>query len=262
MAKEKTSIVRNYGLIGKPLEHSFSPDFFARKFAREGIHNALYSLFPLDSISDFPQLLLNTPHVCGLNVTIPYKETIIPFLSYISPEAKAASAVNTIRIKKEMDGSFFLEGFNTDIPAFSQVLLPHLHAFHHTALIFGTGGAAKAVAFALSKLGMDYYFVSRKPSDPKRKIVSYSDLKKEHIASIKLLINTTPVGQFPNVEDSLPIDFSAISDLHILFDLIYNPPISVFLQKGLLAGATTINGLEMLELQAEAAWNIWNQKDH
>lgn len=249
--------MREFGLIGKPLGHSFSPKYFAQKFKSEGIMDAVYNAFPLDSIQELPDLIANHPNLCGLNVTIPYKSEVISFLDELSPEAAESGAVNTIKFIRK-DSKLILKGFNTDIPAFSSVLAPHLSAYHHTALILGSGGASKAVAYALNKMGIDYYFVTRSKTDLEKKLIHYTDLKPEHIKSIKLIVNTSPVGQFPNVDEAPNIDYNQIDHLHILFDLIYNPAATKFLTFGEEVGATTINGYKMLELQAEAAWKIWN----
>lgn len=248
--------MKRYGLIGFPLGHSFSPKFFEEKFKKENIIDSVYELFPLENIEDFPLLIEKYPDLCGLNITIPYKSEIFSFLDSISPEALDAGAVNTIKFVREHN-QVKLHGFNTDIPAFSAVLAPQLTTYHHTALIFGTGGAAKAVAYALRKMGIDYYFISRTVSDRNAKILRYDELKPEHIKSIKLLINTTPLGQMPDPNHCVPIDYDEIDHLHILFDLIYNPAQTLFLKKGFENGATTLNGQKMLELQAEAAWKIW-----
>lgn len=249
--------MKTYGLIGKTLGHSFSPKYFAKKFENEGIVDSVYNAFPLDNINEFPALLSKFPHLRGLNVTIPYKTEIIPFLDELSSEAEQAGAVNTIQFKQE-GNKLILKGFNTDITAFSAVLLPHINSLHHRALILGTGGASKAVAFSLKKMGIEYTFVSRNKTNLEKNIISYSDLKSEHIKSVKLIINTSPVGQFPHINEAPLIDYSQLNYLHVLFDLIYNPPLTKFLEYGDECGATIINGQKMLELQAEAAWKIWN----
>ncbi|MBL0910952.1 MAG: shikimate dehydrogenase [Bacteroidia bacterium] len=252
--------MRRFGLIGYPLGHSFSPAYFAAKFSREGIQDAVYEAFPLEQISDFPALLQQYPDIAGLNVTIPWKEAVIPYLDELSAEAREAGAVNTIAFEYR-DGKRILTGYNTDIAGFSQTLAPHIDSYHHTALIFGTGGAAKAVAYVLRKMGIDHYFISRGEEDRPNRILPYSYLKPEHIRSIKLLINTTPLGQYPDVDNCVPIAYEMLDHMHVLYDLVYNPEMTLFLQKGQEAGATVINGSAMLKAQAEAAWKIWNRHE-
>jgi len=252
--------MRRFGLIGYPLGHSFSPAYFAAKFSREGIPDAVYEAFPLERTADFPALLEKYPDMAGLNVTIPHKEAIIPYLDGLSAEAGEAGAVNTIAFEQR-EGKRVLTGYNTDIVGFSQTLAPHIDSYHHTALIFGTGGAAKAVAYVLRKMGIDYYFISRGEEDRPGRILPYSSLKPEHIRSVKLLINTTPLGQYPDVDSCVPIAYEMIGHMHVLYDLVYNPEMSLFLQKGQEAGATVINGAAMLKAQAEASWKIWNRHE-
>lgn len=249
--------MKRYGLIGYPLGHSFSPAYFAEKFRREALSDVIYEAFPLEQISGFKVLTETHTDLAGLNVTIPYKKAIIPYLHELSAEAEAAAAVNTIRFMRN-GNTLRLKGYNTDITGFSQTIAPHIDSYHHTALIFGTGGAASAVAFVLQKMGIDYYFISRTQEDRTRRILPYSYLKPEHIRSIKLLINTTPLGQYPHTESCVPIAYEMLDHMHVLYDLVYNPEMTLFLQKGKEAGATTISGTAMLKAQAEASWKIWN----
>lgn len=238
-----------YGLIGYPLSHSFSPDYFRKKFAREGI-DAVYRLFPLASINELPNLLNEHPSISGLNVTIPYKEQVIPFLDDIDDAAKAVGAVNCIKIDNGK-----LKGYNTDVIGFKQSLTPLLQTHHNKALILGTGGAAKAVAYVLSKLNIGYSLVSR---SGKEGSIAYSDITDLTIKEHPLIINTTPLGMHPNADTSPDLPYSAIGQKHLVYDLVYNPEETLFLKGGKAQGATTKNGYEMLVLQAEASWDIWS----
>ncbi|MEX2588839.1 MAG: shikimate dehydrogenase [Chitinophagales bacterium] len=246
MTKQKDT----YGLIGKKLSHSFSADFFNKKFKAEEI-DAEYVNIELRDIADFPESIKRCPNLKGLNVTIPYKKSIIPFLDELSPAAKAIGAVNTIQFKAGQ-----LIGHNTDLVGFEKSLKPILEQQHQKALVLGTGGAARAVAYVLGKLKIDYQFVSRKAS---KNAIFYGDLTKESILEHKLIINSTPLGMLPNVDEAPKIPYEAIGTEHLLYDLIYNPAETLFLKKGQAQGAQIKNGLEMLELQALAAWSIWNK---
>lgn len=239
-----------YGLIGKPLTHSFSPDFFREKFRREGI-DAAYTAYPLETIDAFPELLRAHPELAGLNVTIPYKTAVIPFLDQVSEAAGKIGAVNCIRIE---DGKCL--GYNTDWAAFTDSLAPLLKPYHRQALILGNGGAAKAVAFGLQQLNIPFRIVSRGHDS---NALSYRDVTPQLLQTHYLLINTTPLGMYPD-EDRMPeLPYYQLTSRHLLYDLIYNPAKTKFLQAGEAQGATTCNGLEMLQLQAEASWRIWNQ---
>ncbi|HOZ85489.1 MAG TPA: shikimate dehydrogenase [Niabella sp.] len=238
-----------YGLIGMPLVQSFSKKYFTEKFEKEGIGNAAYELFPIEHISLFPELLQSNPGLLGLNVTIPYKEQVLPFLNELSIEAEKIKAVNCIKIK---DGQ--LKGFNTDAPAFKKSLLPQLQSHHKKALILGTGGAAKAVLFVLESLGIEVAFVSRS----KGVGLTYEDLNKDIIDSYPLIINSTPLGSFPKVETAPTIPYELLTPKNYLYDLVYNPAKTLFLQKGEERGASIKNGYEMLVEQAELSWQIWN----
>lgn len=238
-----------YALIGYPLGHSFSADFFNAKFSAEGIDNS-YRLMPIADISKLPALLVSHPDLQGFNVTIPYKESVIPYLDAVSDEAAHIGAVNVVKI---LNGRRI--GYNSDAPAFRESLLGIIGNRRPEALVLGTGGASKAVAYALESLGIKFSFVSRKKNPS---ILSYDELTEEIIRSHKLIINCTPVGMAPNTEASPSIPYQFLTDSHILFDLIYNPAATQFLINGLKAGATVKNGLEMLHLQALKAWEIWN----
>jgi len=246
--------MRFFGLIGKSLEHSFSPVYFKEKFERESIQDSYYQLFPLKTIDEFNQLISDFSELTGVNVTIPYKQTIIPFLDEIDSNAKEIGAVNTIKFER-INSKLILKGFNTDYLGFMDSLKPYLKECHKSALILGTGGSSAAVAYALKKMGINYIKVSRSPV---REVLSYKELTEEIMREYNLIINTTPLGMFPDVETYPIIPYSAISKNHILFDLIYNPIKTVFLKKGEEKGATIINGAEMLISQAEYAWKIWN----
>lgn len=233
-----------YGLIGHPLGHSFSKDYFTKKFEREGL-DCEYSNYDLEDISMVRQLKLS-----GFNVTIPYKEAIIPYLDELDPMAKEIGAVNTVKVLP--DGR--LKGYNTDVIGFS-VALHSILLTPHSALILGTGGASKAVQYVLKKHRITYHLASR---DAKKGDFAYDQLTPEVIKEHLLLINTTPVGMAPNIDMAPAIPYEAITPQHTLIDLIYNPEETLFLQRGRQHGATTNNGLAMLHAQAEASWKIWN----
>lgn len=242
-----------FGLIGATVSHSFSKAYFDEKFFREGLRDYHYELFPLGNITEIETLLKDTKGLTGLNVTIPYKEQVLKYLDEVDGFAKKIGAVNVIRIK---DGK--LKGFNTDSDAFYETIekwLPKDKTFK--ALILGTGGSSKAVQEALKKLKIDFELVSR---EAKKGIITYEDLEKKPdiIADSKLIINTTPLGMSPNTEAMPPITYEAIGDDHYVYDLIYNPARTLFLQKAEIRGATIKNGLEMLHVQAEKSWMIWN----
>ena len=243
-----------FGLIGKKLGHSFSAFFFNDKFKREGIDES-YHLFPLKHIEDLPDLLAGHSDLKGLNVTIPYKQEVIRFLDSISDEAQKIGAVNVIKIENDNKGKK-LCGFNTDYIGFEESLKPLLHQGVKKALILGTGGASKSVAYVLSKLNIEGKFVSRHPSDEE---LSYMDLDEKIIRENLLIVNTTPLGMYPNIEGCPDIPYKGITPEHICYDLIYNPGETLFMKKCKEQGATVKNGMEMLEFQAKAAWHIWNE---
>ncbi len=248
-------MLTKYGLIGYPLSHSFSEKYFTEKFAREGIKNHVYSLYPLATIDDLPDLLRREPGLHGLNVTIPYKEKVLPFLDKIDPAAAAVGAVNTVKIR---DGK--LTGYNTDVYGFEQSLLALIEQKTEDlqALVLGTGGAAKAVAYILQKLKIDCRYVSR---SGKNGALTYSEIDGDKMKKRRLIVNTTPLGMSPN-NDTLPdLPYRFLRPEHFLYDLVYNPELTAFLKKGKDAGARTKNGLEMLYLQAEKAWEIWQNSE-
>jgi shikimate dehydrogenase len=244
--------VRQFGLIGFPLSHSFSKGYFANYFLKENILDAQYENFPIESIDLFKSLWERNPSLQGLNVTIPYKKVVIPFLQYPSSVVQSIQACNCIKLH---EGALY--GYNTDVIGFEQSLLPYLQAHHQKALIFGTGGAAAAVEWVLKKLGIAYQLVSRTASEG---CISYASLSPEVIAAHTLLIQTSPVGMFPNVDEAPNLPYEAITSMHHLYDLVYNPAETKFLALGKAQGASTQNGLEMLHLQADASWEIWNSR--
>lgn len=248
--------MKRYGLIGFPLSHSFSKKYFSEKFSTAGITNCSYENFEISSIDKFPELI-SSNDISGLSVTIPYKQEIIPFLDKLSVDAEGIGAVNTIKIDKSKGG--LLIGHNTDVIGFRSSLLGLIGEYRPDALVLGTGGAAKAVIFVLKSLGINAKLVSRK-SDHTKSILSYSDLSEEMIKNNKLIINTTPLGMFPNTDSQPALPYDAIGNTHFLFDLTYNPVVTSFLRLGHEQGASIKNGQEMLELQADAAWEIWNSK--
>lgn len=246
---------RKFGLIGFPLSHSFSASYFAKKFACEGIQNTSYSNYPIENIDLLPALIHENDELLGLNVTIPYKTQVIPFLHKLSESAQEIGAVNTIKIIRK-NNQFELHGFNTDEFGFKESLQPHLKYFHKKALILGTGGASKAVEYVLKSLNINYLLVSRTPKTNKE--IAYSDLNDLLIHDHKIIINTSPVGMYPNIYQHPELPYMAVTDEHLFYDLIYNPAETSFMHQGALKGAKTINGLQMLHLQAEKAWEIWN----
>ena len=263
--------MKQYGLIGFPLSHSFSKKYFTEKFTAEGIEDAVYDLYPLEHIKDLQDLLDENPNLVGLNITIPHKVSIIPYLDWIEHDARTAGAVNCICISAEsplqaaftgevgiQGHDFRLEGYNTDLYGFEMSIKPLINDTNDEALVLGDGGAAKAVKCVLENMGITYKTVTRKPHPDH---LLFSDLKPHHIKQHKIIINTTPLGTAPNIDECPPIPYEAITDEHLLYDLIYNPEETLFLKRGREQGATTKNGYEMLVLQAEKSWEIWNTKD-
>ncbi len=253
-----------YGLIGYPLTHSFSKKYFQEKFQKEQIANCDYQLFPLEKIEELDVILKKYPELLGLNITIPYKESVIPFLTELDETAREVGAVNCIKlVTNEQPGTEKkLIGYNTDVTGFRQSIKPFLETQHQRALILGTGGASKAVHHVLKTIGIDCYFVTRTKIIDNQLIskneFSYEELNEYIISSFKLIINTTPVGMYPNITEAPAIPYEYITSSHLLYDLVYNPEETEFLKKGKKMGASTVNGLSMLHLQAEEAWKIWN----
>lgn len=244
-----SDITKLYGLIGYPLGHSFSQKYFTDKFVKEDIQDAEYRNFPISSITGLPELLKSHPTLSGFNVTIPYKEQVIPYLDSIDPEAKAIGAVNCVKIE---DGK--LTGYNTDVYGFRNSLLDLIGGQRPAALILGTGGASKAVKYVLSDLGIPHIMVSRTPANGR---LTYGGLNEEIIDKHKLIVNTTPLGTFPNTESFPDIPYGLLTEGHFLFDLVYNPSETEFMKQGIVQGAKASNGYDMLTGQAERAWAIW-----
>lgn len=243
-----------YGLIGHPLGHSFSKKFFNEKFQNEMI-DAEYRNFDIDTIKSFPTIIEEHSNLRGLNVTIPYKELIIPYLDELSEDAQAIGAVNVIKISRNHEG-VHLKGYNSDVIGFTDSIRPLLKPFHKKALILGTGGASKAIRYGLYKLGIETCFVSRRP---KEGMLTYSDLTTDIMAEYTVIVNCSPVGMFPHTDERPDLPYQFIGSHHILYDLVYNPDETLFMKSGKEQGATTKNGLEMLILQARAGWNFWNE---
>lgn len=262
--------MRQFGLIGYPLSHSFSQKFFTEKFLQENIVNANYANFPIPSIESFAALWKENSNLEGLNVTIPYKKEVIPFLQHSSAVVQEIHACNCIR---KFNNELY--GYNTDVIGFEKSLLPFLEPHHTHALILGTGGAAAAVQWVLQKLNIQFQLVSRKgnaidgntleentleKNAEMKSSISYEQLNKSLVESHTLIINTSPVGMFPNVNEAPPITYEGITAQHHLYDLVYNPTETLFMKNGLEKGATVQNGLAMLHIQAEESWAIWNAK--
>ncbi|MGC4103055.1 shikimate dehydrogenase family protein [Ferruginibacter sp.] len=242
-----------YGVIGYPLGHSFSKKYFTEKFLNEGISDCAYEMFPLQAIEELKDLLFDHPELCGLNITIPYKQAVLQFLTDRSQLPAGLNACNCIKIAGDT-----ITGYNTDIIGFERSLLPLLKPHHTQALVLGSGGASEAVQYVLKKLQIAYKVVSRQAG--KAAGLTYADLDENTIATHTLIINTTPLGTYPNSNECPDIPYQYLGSEHYLFDLVYNPPQSLFLQKGAERGAAIKNGYEMLVIQAEESWNIWNEK--
>ncbi|WP_025743010.1 shikimate dehydrogenase family protein [Aquimarina pacifica] len=240
---------KKFGLLGRDIGYSFSKGYFTNKFEKENL-DYQYDNFDLKQIEDVKKVIANS-QVKGLNVTIPYKEEVIPYMDDLDPVAKEIGAVNTIKFEKNQK----LRGYNSDYYGFTESLKPLLNDSIKKALILGTGGASKAIAYSLNKLNIAYTFVSRNPDVNQ---LSYTNLDEDIIKSSTLIINCTPLGTFPNIQDSPDIPYEYITKNHVLYDLIYNPDETVFLRKGKEKGATISNGSRMLVLQAEKSWEIWN----
>ena len=238
-----------YGLIGYPLSHSFSQAYFTQKFEREQLINCRYDLFAIEQISMLPNLLQQNPDLCGLNVTIPYKQLVLAYLDEQSDAVRQIGAVNCIKIQNGL-----LTGYNTDVIGFEQSLKPLLQAQHTAALVLGNGGAARAVCWVLQKLGIPYTIVSRQKT---ANSIPYEAVSQEVLIHHTLIINTTPLGMYPNIQIAPTLPYWLLSSKHLCYDLVYNPTQTLFMQQAAKYGAATKNGLEMLYLQAEAAWDIW-----
>jgi len=242
--------MRRFGLIGHPLTHSFSRKYFTEKFQREGRTDCVYENFPIPSLDELDKIIAAHPDLEGINVTIPYKKSVIPYLDSLA-ESLPVAACNCIRISHGIK-----VGYNTDIVGFEKSLVKGLMPWHRKALILGNGGATEAVRYVLEKLGIGYLVVSRQLHAGSSLV--YSQLTEGLVGDYLLIVNTTPLGMYPSVDESPPIPYEAIGSKHYLFDLVYNPEKTVFLMQGERRGATTRNGAEMLVLQAEESWRIWN----
>lgn len=245
--------MKQYGLLGYPLGHSFSKKYFEDKFITENIANASFQLFPIATVNEFEKIIAENKNLFGLAVTIPHKQAIMPLLNSISQEATAIGAVNCISIKNGIT-----TGYNTDVVGFEQSIKPLLQAHHTQALVLGTGGASKAVQYVLKKLHIPFVLVSRTKNEAEN-IISYSDVNQNLIEQYSIIINTTPLGMTPNEEGLPNIPYNSLTPKHLLYDLIYKPAKTQFLQKGEEQGCVIKNGFEMLLLQAEKNWEIWNQ---
>ena len=245
-----------YGLIGYPLGHSFSITYHNQRFADEGI-NAKYFNYEIPSIDNLTEVLDSNPELKGLNVTIPYKQKVMEYLDYISPEARAIGAVNVIRVIHEGKNTI-LKGYNSDVIGFTQSIEPMLEEYHKKALILGTGGASKAINYGLKSLGLETIFVSRyrRPGT-----ICYEDITPEVVKEYNVIVNSTPLGMYPKTEECPFLPYEAMDEKNILYDLIYNPDETLFMKKGAEHGANVKNGLEMLLLQAFASWEFWNGKE-
>lgn len=245
-----------YGLIGYPLGHSFSISYFNEKFANEGI-DAKYINFDIPDIKDLTEILDSNPELKGLNVTIPYKQQVLGYLDYISPEARSIGAVNVIRVVHK-GKKVFLRGYNSDVIGFTKSIEPLLEPSHKKALILGTGGASKAINYGLRSLGIETLFVSRyeRPNT-----IQYQSITPEMVHEYQVIVNCTPVGMYPHADECPELPYDAMDSHNLLYDLIYNPDETLFMKKGIEHGATVKNGLEMLLLQAFASWEFWNGKE-
>lgn len=242
-----------YGLIGYPLGHSFSKKYFTEKFREEGLADCSYELFPISSILDFPSLLISNPTLAGLNVTIPYKEQVMAYVSGKTPAVNDIGAANTIKITGDE-----LIAYNTDVIGFEVSFLKHLGSHHNNALVLGTGGSSKAVQYVLKKLGIGYLLVTR-GNQSNEGLINYSMINDSIMNDYTIIINCTPAGLYPAINEYPLIPYHLITAGHYLFDLIYQPEKTVFLAKGEQRGATIKNGQEMLIIQAEESWKIWNE---
>lgn len=246
-----------YGLIGYPLGHSFSRKFFTEKFEKEGI-DAQYLNFEIPSIEEFPEIIKNNPELRGLNVTIPYKQQVMQYLDEISEEAKAIGAVNVVKCQlSTVNCQLHLTGYNSDVIGFVESIKPLLKPHHKKALILGTGGASKAIRYGLEKkLGMKTLFVSRSAREG---MITYEEVTAEVLKEYEVIVNCSPVGMYPHVDECPALPYEAMNENNLLYDLVYNPLETLFMKKGAEQGATVKNGLEMLHLQAIASWKFWKK---
>jgi shikimate dehydrogenase len=247
-------LIKQYGLIGKSIAHSFSPEYFRRKFKNEKIEDTFYSLFPFEHIDLFPSFIQENPNVYGLNVTSPFKQEIIKYIDVLDDTASEVGAVNVLKIDRAHQKTT-VYGFNTDVVGFKQTLCQHAFQKHSFALILGTGGVSKAVAYVLSSLHINFTFVSR---IKKNSILTYDDINSEIIHRNTLIINCTPLGMYPKIHTFPLLPYDEIGVKHLLIDMVYNPDETIFLSEGKRKGAITQNGFDMFCVQADMAWKIWN----
>jgi shikimate dehydrogenase len=247
-----------YGLIGYPLGHSFSKKYFSGKFEKEGLSEYQYLNFEIESIELFPSIFVKYPEIRGLNCTIPYKQLVMQYLDEIDEETRQVGAVNTIKPLRTANG-LKLKGYNTDIIGFERSLKPMLNEKHKRALILGTGGASKAIKHILTKLGIEYLSASIE-NDFFEKEIRYEQIDRKMIEERLVIINATPLGTFPKIDNCPSIPYEYLTNDHVLFDLVYNPEVTLFMKKGIEKGAKVKSGLEMLHGQAEASWEIWNKE--
>lgn len=245
-----------YGLIGYPLGHSFSRSFFTKKFQEEKI-DAEYLNFEIPEVSTLLRIIQEHPHLKGVNVTLPHKVAVIPLLHELSPEAAAIGAVNVIRITHTPTGETYLKGFNSDVIGFTDSIRPLLKSYHRKALVLGTGGASKAICRGLEDLGIEWIYVSRN-SGPDR--LTYSQLTPMILKEYTVIVNCSPVGMYPKVDQCPSLPYEYLTASHLLYDIVYNPTTTLFMKRGAEQGATVKNGIEMLERQAIASWEFWNAK--
>jgi shikimate dehydrogenase len=253
--------MKQFGIIGYPLAHSFSQKYFTEKFEKLGLKDHCYTVFPIEHISGFPDILKNNPDLRGLSVTIPHKETVMPFLDELDQSASKVGAVNCVKIVQSTKHKVpRVYGYNTDVYGFRQAIKPFWELKHERALILGTGGASKAVGYVLKELGVNFYFVTRdKTGKSGNNFFTYSELDKNILNAFKFIINCTPSGMFPNADTCPSLPYEFLTPDHFCFDLVYNPAETLFLRKAREKGALTQNGLTMLHQQAEKAWEIWNE---
>ncbi|MCX6333583.1 MAG: shikimate dehydrogenase [Bacteroidia bacterium] len=249
--------MKKFGLIGYPLGHSFSQKYFTDKFIREKITDCSYENFPIKSIKEFPDLLRNNPDLCGLNVTIPYKEEILKYVNITEDVVDEIGAANVLRIKRE-NGKTYISAHNSDVNGIKDSLVPCSRGKGYKALILGTGGGSKAVIWTIRKMGCEAIMVSR---TARKGVLSYRDIGPEILANITLIVNTTPLGMFPDLDSKPDLDYSLLSSKHILFDLVYNPEMTAFLKIGKERGCKIITGMKMFRSQADSSWEIWNENE-
>ena len=250
--------MRKFGLIGYPLGHSFSKKYFTEKFAEQNISDCVYNNYPLENLDNFSELISSDEELVGLNVTIPFKSQVLKFVDVVEKEAGEIGAVNVLKIKrKHTNISVF--GYNSDVTGIRETLLPYMSDNVRNALVLGTGGSSRAVSHVLKKFGLNVSLVSR---EKKPGIMSYDDITPAVIGSSHLIVNTTPLGMFPDIGSKPPIDYSSLTSDQILFDLVYNPELTSFLKIGAIKGCIILSGLKMLHSQAEKAWEIWNNDEY